>query len=65
MIFAHKNNPLYCIIIMISQGYVCMHYIHVGIRDVILPLKLKKRGRPKGAEKIVIGLPAKKRKSSP
>ena len=33
-----------------------------GIQGIILPPKLKKRGRPKGAEKTVIGLPTKKRK---
>ena len=40
--------------------YTC---IGSGIQGIILPPKLKKRGRPKGAEKTVIGLPAKKRKA--
>ena len=44
-----------------TRIYVLCTY--VGIKDVILPPKLKKRGRPKGAEKTVIGLPAKKRKA--
>ena len=34
-----------------------------GIQGIIFPPKLKKRGRPKGAEKTVIGLPTKKRKA--
>ena len=34
-----------------------------GIQGIILPPKLKKRRRPKGAEKTVIGLPTKKRKA--
>ena len=38
-------------------------FTYVDIQDVILPPKLKKRGRPKGAEKTVIGLPAKKKKA--
>lgn len=52
---------------MLSIKYhkYCVVTLHnyVGIQDVILPPKLKKCGRLKGAEKTVIGLPAKKRKA--
>ena len=36
---------------------------YVGLENVKLPPKMKKRGRPKGAETTVIGLPRKKKKT--
>ena len=44
-----------------NNNYVLCTY--VGIKDVIVPPKLKKHGRPKGTEKAVIKLPAMKRKA--
>ncbi len=35
--------------------------IHIDIGSLKLPPIIKKRGRPKGAEKTVIGLPSRKR----
>jgi len=32
-------------------------------KDVAMPARIKKRGRPKGAEKTVIGLPKMKKRS--
>lgn len=38
----------------------------VELSDVLMPPKLRKRGRPKGSEKTVIGIPRrKKRKLGP
>ena len=36
---------------------------YVGLENVKLPPKMKKRGRPKGAKTTVIGLPRKKKKT--
>ena len=46
---------------------MCLQLLYVGnvisgLDSVKLPPKMMKRGRPKGAEKTVIGLPNKKRK---
>ena len=46
---------------------ICLQLLYVGniisgLDSVKLPPKMRKRGRPKGAEKTVIGLPNKKRK---
>ena len=35
--------------------------IIIGVEKLVLPPILKKRGRPKGAEKTVIGLPSRKK----
>jgi len=34
--------------------------VSTGLQDIQLPSKMRKRGRPKGADKTVIGLPRKK-----
>jgi len=37
-------------------------YFKLEFKDVAMPARIKKRGRPKGAEKIVIGLPKRKKR---
>ena len=39
-------------------------YYVSGLDEICLSSKIRKRGRPKGAEKTVIGLPKKKGKTS-
>ena len=36
-----------------------------SLKDIILPPKMRKKGRPKGAEMTVIGLPKKKKRGNP
>ncbi len=48
-----------CGIIIISDSTYMHTYRHIG--SLKLPPVIKKRGRPKGAEKTVIGLPSRKR----
>ena len=50
-----------CMLIVICPA--CMFTLCLGLENVKLPPKMKKRGRPKGAEKTIIGLPCKKKKT--
>ena len=43
------------------NGYIWHGLLIIDLNQIKLPAKVRKRGRPKGSEKTVIGLPRKKK----